>query len=169
MRRFVPAALGVAMVVTLNSPASADPDITRGDRISLAETARSYAAGEVCPFPTTVTFPVMQEFITYLYDDTGTIVGATITGKLVARVTNVASGATVDEVLTGLGTLSFGSDGSETIYVGGTILIAFKAGDSPANELDVVKGSSVLRIEGDGTRTLESYDGSIEDLCVTLA
>jgi hypothetical protein len=74
-----------------------------------------------------------------------------------------------DRILTGLGTLTFGSDGSETIDVGGTIMIAFRAGDSPSNELDVVTGASVLRIAADGERTLLSYDGAIEDLCVTLA
>jgi hypothetical protein len=163
------AVLGIVLVVALGSPAGADGGLARGNRTPLAETARSYAAGEVCPFPVTVTFPVNQEFITFLTNDTGTVVGATITGKLVARVTNVASGATTDRILTGLGTLTFGSDGSETIEVGGTIGIAFKAGDSPANEWDVVTGSSVLHIAADGTRTLVSSDGAIEDLCVTLA
>jgi len=169
MRAFGTAVTGLALVLALSSPAAANPAVTRGERSPLAETDRSYAAGEVCGFPMTVTFPVQQEFITNLFDENGTLVGATITGKLVARVTNTASGASVDRTLTGLGTLTFGADGSETIDVGGTIGIAFRGTDSPANEFDIVTGSSVLRIAADGTRTLLSSDGAIEDLCLTLA
>jgi hypothetical protein len=41
--------------------------------------------------------------------------------------------------------------------------------DSPADQLDVLTGNTVLVISGDGTKTLVSNDGSIEDVCETLA
>jgi hypothetical protein len=112
MRKISVAALSVLFVLAIVGPARAQVGVTRGDRMPLPEAPFSYPAGEVCAFPVSVTNPVQQEFITYLCDDEGNVVGATITGKLIATITNTATGESVDRILTGLGTISFGSDGS---------------------------------------------------------
>jgi len=130
------------------------------------------AAGDPCGFPlqghvvadrersrTTETFPDgsprYQEF----------------TGELVMRFTNLDSGASVVRNLTGRGDYEYFADGSFTLTdMGGHFAAGLHAGDDPTPGFYVVGGKGwAVHVAADGHRTLTEGQGTIEDLCQTLA
>jgi hypothetical protein len=126
-------------------------------------------AGVVCPFAISAE-PVRQHMlIRFHHDDSGAIDGYQITGPLIARVTNVETGASVERNLASFGTVTLNSDGSYDAVVEGNFLVFFTSGESPSNELLLLSGRTVLRGSATGVKTLVSASGRSEDLCRTLA
>jgi hypothetical protein len=126
-------------------------------------------AGVVCPFPVSAV-PVEQHLLLrYHYDDAGVIDGYEATGSLVGRFTNTDTGQSVVRNLSGPGTVTFGSDGSYDAVVSGNFAVFFLAGDTPANELLILSGHTVLHGSPTGEKTLVSSTGQTENLCETLA
>jgi hypothetical protein len=126
-------------------------------------------AGVVCTFAISAE-PVRQHMlIRYHYDDAGTVDGYQVTGPLVARITNVETGASVELNLASFGTVTLNPDGSYDAVVEGNFLVFFTSGESPSNELLLLVGRTVLHGSATGTKTLVSASGRTEDLCQTLA
>jgi hypothetical protein len=126
-------------------------------------------AGVVCSFEVTAE-PVRQKMrLRYHYADSGEIDGYQVTGPLIARITNTETGASLQQNLSGLGTVTLNADGSYDAVVDGNFLVFFLAGDSPANELLLLSGRTVLHGAPTGEKTLVSASGRTENLCDTLA
>jgi hypothetical protein len=126
-------------------------------------------AGVVCSFEVTAA-PVRQKMrLRYHYADSGEIDGYQVTGPLIARITNTETGASLQQNLSGLGTVTLNADGSYDAVVDGNFLVFFLAGDSPANELLLLSGRTVLHGAPTGEKTLVSESGRSENLCDTLA
>ena len=126
-------------------------------------------AGVVCPFEVSAE-PVMQnEQFRYHYDEAGSVDGYQLKGPLVARITNTATGASLERNLASFGTVTFNADGSYDAVVDGNFLVFFLGGDSPSNELLLLTGRTVLRGTPTGEKVLVSRSGASEDLCRTLA
>jgi hypothetical protein len=126
-------------------------------------------AGVVCPFEVSAE-PVRQsEQFRYHYDDTGSVDGYQLKGPLVARITNTATGASLQRNLASFGTVTFNGDGSYDAVVDGNFLVFFLSGESPSNELLLLTGRTVLHGASTGEKTLVSTTGRSKDLCTTLA
>jgi len=126
-------------------------------------------AGAVCSFSVTAA-PVREDLrVRYHHDAAGNIDGYQATGQLIARITNNETGASVVRNLSGPGTVTFNPDGSYDAVAGGDFLIFFLPGDNPASQLLLLNGYTVLHGAPDGSKTLVSHSGSVENLCDTLA
>jgi hypothetical protein len=129
----------------------------------------SVAAGVVCPFAVSAE-PVHEDLaVRYHYDDTGAIDAYQFKGPLVARITNVESGASVDRSLSGFGTVTPHADGSYDAVFEGGLLLFMGSGDSPSSELLLLTGRTELHGSPTGAKTVVSASGQSEDLCQTLA
>jgi hypothetical protein len=126
-------------------------------------------AGYVCPFTVTAE-PVREDLrVRYHYDDAGNVDGYEATGQLIARITNVDTGESVVRNLSGPGTVTFNPDGSYDAVVSGDFLVFFLGQDSPAHQLLLLSGHTVLHGAPNGAKTLVSNSGQAENLCDTLA
>lgn len=135
----------------------------------------SYPAGEVCRFPVRLEFPVNQVVQRTWTNDTGQPVFATGTGLLIAKATNLDTGASVLANLDGTGTYSYLADGSVVVSGGGGILVSLHTGDNPPNELlfSKVDAHSFISVRlattgGHTTKTVLQLAGPHEDLCQLL-
>jgi hypothetical protein len=136
----------------------------------------TYAAGDVCPFPVRVVFPVNQEVQRTWTDAAGNPVFALASGPLVARAINLDTGRATVVDLDGTGNFSFLPDGSFVLSGGGGVLASLHTGDSPPNELlfSPVTAKSFLSIreatvDGRTVKTVLALDGPHTDLCQVLA
>ena len=126
-------------------------------------------AGLVCSFAVRAE-PVVEHLrVRYHYDDAGNVDGYEATGALVARITNLDTGASVQRNLSGPGTVVFYPDGSYDAVTNGNFLVFFLPGDTPSSQLLLSSGHTVLHGNPDGTKTLVSSTGRSENLCETLA
>jgi hypothetical protein len=162
------ASLAIIGLLSLATIASADT-ATRSKREFLPEQGFSYPPGEVCPFPVRVDIVRNDQYVTHHYDQQGNLVSDSITGALVVRVTNTATGTSVERNLAGKGIIEYNPDGSLTFDGTGHFLAGFHGADSPRNQLLVFSGHTIVDISATGRKTLVSNDGAAEDLCVTLA
>jgi hypothetical protein len=129
----------------------------------------SVPAGLVCSFPVQAD-PVRQDLaIRYHYDEAGNPDGYQVKGVLIAQITNVDTGASVERNSSSFGTVLYNSDGSWEAVVTGPFLVFFVTGDNPSNQLLLLSGRTVLRGDPTGTKTLVSESGASEDLCTTLS
>ena len=164
------AVVSVVLVAVLAATTIAAADTaTRSKREFLPEQGFSYPAGEVCAFPVRVDIVTNQQYVTHHYDEQGNLVSDSITGALVVQVTNTATGESVERNLAGYGVVDYHPDGSLTFSGNGHFLAGFHATDSPANQLLVFSGNTVVDISSTGRKTLVHTDGAAEDLCATLA
>ena len=125
-------------------------------------------AGVVCSFTVTAE-PVREDLrVRYHYDSAGVIDGYQASGQLFGRITNTETGASVVRNLSGPGSVRFNSDGSWDATVAGDFLVFFRSQDSPANELLLLSGGTVLHGSPNGQKTLVSHTGQVENLCETL-
>lgn len=127
-------------------------------------------AGDVCPFPVAGEFPVNEQRATVVRNPDGSTRAQYVSGRLVGRFTNTASGRTVERDLSGVGAVTFRPDGSSRLAVAGGALVGFHVGDSPAGIFEVNGPRSVVVVDfaADGTRTRRVQIGPYEDLCATL-
>jgi hypothetical protein len=126
-------------------------------------------AGSVCSFGLGITFPTQDLRETDYYDASGTLVRSFVTGPLIADVTNLSTGRSAVRSESGPGWFYYHPDGSLTIVAPEHIGVGFHAGDSPADELLIFSGRTVINISATGVKTLVTQDGSAENMCVTLA
>jgi hypothetical protein len=129
----------------------------------------SVPAGLVCTFPVEAD-PVRQDLaVRYHYDEAGNPDGYQVKGVLIAQITNLDTGASVQRNISSFGTVLYNPDGSWEAVVTGPFLVFFVTGDNPSNQLLLFSGRTVLRGDPSGAKTLVSESGRTEDLCRALS
>jgi hypothetical protein len=130
--------------------------------------AISVPAGVVCPFAISAE-PVREDLaVRYHYDESGAVDAYQFKGPLVARITNLDTGASVERSLSGFGTVTPHADGSYDAVFEGGLLLFQRSGDSPSSELLLLTGRTELHGSPTGVKTVVSASGQSEDLCKTL-
>lgn len=168
MKRLATVSLSVLALALAGAGATTAADGSYGPWEPTDQAPITAPAGVVCSF-TVSAEPVRQDLrVRYHYDSAGNIDGYEATGQLFGRITNTETGASVVRNLSGPGTVTFHSDGSWDADVAGDFLVFFLAQDSPANELLLFSGHTVLHGSPSGEKTLVSHAGQVENLCDTL-
>ncbi|MFG1805218.1 hypothetical protein [Streptomyces sp. NPDC049040] len=130
-----------------------------------------YPAGEVCAFPSHADFPVSDLTTRTWTDAAGRPVFAVESGPLVMRVTNLATGKSVERDISGTGVITY-PDPDSFILSGNDWSAGFHTGDHPHNQWIVAGPFMSVEIStaaGRSSRTLLALAGPYEDLCKTLA
>ncbi|MFI1097313.1 hypothetical protein [Streptomyces sp. NPDC020917] len=129
------------------------------------------AAGDVCDFALHADVVQDGERIrTLAVDATGAPTEQEVTGPLVFRYTDVATGAAVDRDLAGTAWLFHHADGSQTWVVDGHLGLGIHAANPyQARGYSVLTGTLVLSIGTDHFPRVTAHAGPVEDLCATLA
>ncbi|MEY9846969.1 hypothetical protein ABH940_004056 [Streptacidiphilus sp. BW17] len=158
---------GVGLAFALPGTAAADPP---GPWQSYRSGPFTDAAGEVCSFPLSGHSVADQEKIrTLAVDSSGEPTEQEITGQLVFRYTDDATGAWTDENLTGTAWLYHHADGSQTWVVSGHLGLGIRAGNPYAAQgYSILGGSLTVQITADHYPYVTGHDGSTEDLCQEL-
>jgi hypothetical protein len=166
MRRVLTLLAPLVLVLAGASPVSAAPP-TKEPQLPFSV---DFAAGEVCDFAVRQeTTAISSKTITFNRHD-----GAfrqVLTGRIVERITNLATGASVIRNSSGPGKVSINAAGHVVLKFGGSSVITFFDGD--------VIGPALLYITGGGAEFEVGDDGfffirvdlpaHVEDLCATLA
>jgi hypothetical protein len=131
--------------------------------------AGSFPAGVVCPFALSVEPIVDGASATTHYDKQGDIRWIHGSGPLVYRYTNDDTGTSVDLNISGPGKQTEGADGLIHIDGTGPWSLAFFPGDSPSSTFLYLKGHLHFTVDPtDGTLTLVSHTGTVENICDML-
>jgi hypothetical protein len=126
-------------------------------------------AGAVCPFTVTAE-PIREDLrVRYHYDSAGNVDGYEASGQLIGRITNEETGASVVRNLSGPGTVIFHRDGSYDAVLSGDFLVFLLAQDSPSHQLNLYSGRTLLHGAPDGSKSVVSHSGQVENLCDTLS
>ncbi|MBN6543907.1 hypothetical protein, partial [Actinacidiphila bryophytorum] len=129
-----------------------------------------YPAGEVCAFPSHADFPVSDLTTSTWTDAAGTPVFAIESGPLIMKVTNLATGRSVERDISGTGVITY-PDPDSFVLSGNDWSAGFHTGDHPHNQWIVASTFMSVKIStvaGKSTRTLLALAGPYEDLCKTL-
>jgi hypothetical protein len=129
------------------------------------------AAGELCDFAVHGQ-PVVDQVRkrTLQTNPDGTPRSELYVGKLVVRVTNVATGAFYDADASGDAVIVSAADGSSTWYVHGPVLVGFRAGTGNLPRgLYVIDGLYRLAFAPDGFKTLTMLRGTEDNVCTHIA
>ncbi len=91
-------------------------------------------------------------------------------GELIDRVTNTSNGRFFDADASGSAVITYGTDGSQTWYVLGPVLVGARAGSGNIPRgLWVIDGVYRLVIDANNTKTLTMISGSLDDVCARIA
>jgi hypothetical protein len=168
MRRFVTISLALC-VLALGAATAAAADGSWGSWEPTSQGPVGIPAGAVCPFAVAAE-PVHQNLaVRYHYDASGAIDAYEFKGSLLARITNLDTGASTERSLSGFGTVTPHPDGSYDAVFEGGLLLLLGGGDSPSSELLLLTGRTVLHGSPTGVKTVVAASGASEDLCQTLA
>jgi hypothetical protein len=129
-------------------------------------------AGSRCPFELTGAIVRDKERIRTLstYAD-GSPAQQEVTGLLVVRYTNVATGESIDRNLTGDALIDLRPDGTIARFtlVEGHLAVGLGAGDAGGPAFLVLSGSGfAVDFAPDGSRTVTTGTGTAENVCQTL-
>ncbi|WP_327290095.1 hypothetical protein [Streptomyces sp. NBC_01198] len=130
-----------------------------------------YPAGEVCAFAAHADFPVSDLTTRTWTDAAGTPVFAIESGPLVMKVTNLATGKSVERDISGSGVVTY-PDPDSFVLSGNDWSAGFHTGDHPHNRWIVASTYMSVKIStvaGTTSRRLLVLAGPYEDLCATLA
>jgi hypothetical protein len=166
MRRVLTLLAPLALVLALASPVSAAPPTKEPQEAFSTD----FAAGEVCAFP------VRQETTdikakTIIFNRHDGAFREITTGRIVERITNLDTGASVIRKSSGPGKLSINAAGHLEIKFGGSSVVAFFEGDvTGAGLLYMTGGGATFEIGDDGFFFVRvDLPAHVEDLCATLA
>jgi hypothetical protein len=167
-KRITGLAVSVGVLVTA-FPAAASADGS-GGWTQVPYQSRDQAAGTVCPFELKTDFPVqaVEQRISATYPD-GTPARTDFRGPLIARFSNAATGASVEEDLSGVGTLFNLPDGSSLWNVPDNIGVGIHPGDPyhAAGEY-VFSGGSVIAVTA-AHQVVILYQTKVTDVCAALS
>ncbi|WUH92434.1 hypothetical protein OG900_21535 [Streptomyces sp. NBC_00433] len=130
-----------------------------------------YAAGAVCAFPSHADFPVSDLTTRTWSDADGNPVFAIESGPLVMKVTNLATGKSVERDISGTGVITY-PDPNSFILSGNDWSAGFHTGSQPHNQWIVAStfmSVKITTVAGKTTGTLLALVGPYEDICKTLA
>lgn len=175
--RILGVALSAGMLVAAG-PAIASADTTRGTGSTggtggwtpVTYTARDYAAGNVCSFELKEDFPTqgVEERIVAAYPD-GSPLRTDFRGPLIARFTNVATGAQAEGDLSGAGRLYNLPDKSSLWTIPDNFGLTVHAGDPYHAQGEwVLSGGSVLSVSPTG-QVAVLYQAKATDVCAELS
>jgi hypothetical protein len=159
----------LALLSLLAAPAAASSAALKTHHYPITQPPLREPAGEVCPFALQATFPVQKLYETDYYDSSGTLVRSSFTGPLIAKFTNLATGAAAVRNLSGFAVFTYNPDGSLTIVSDGHLGLGLHQGDSPSGQYLVTSGHARITISASGVKTLTELDGTSENICQTLA
>ncbi|WP_203723662.1 hypothetical protein [Actinoplanes teichomyceticus] len=124
-------------------------------------------AGVNCDFPLHAE-PVVDEVVTRVLErfPDGSIRRDAYRGDLVVRVTNDETGGHYDADVSGSALVDHATDGSQTWYVAGPVLLRVREGQGNIPRgLWIVDGLYRLAISATGHRTLTMVRGSLDNVC----
>ncbi|MGL5910700.1 MAG: hypothetical protein ACRCZP_11905 [Phycicoccus sp.] len=174
LRQVITPAVALAALLAGPTTASAGPTSDRGDDQPgwerLVAAPFTSPAGDLCPFELR-SEPVFDEVytrITKTYPD-GSPKRQEYSGPLVVRLTNTASGESVQRDLSGRAVATYAPDGSFEFRIQGPAAVGFRAdrGDSLPTGYYVLRGVHVVSFAADGTLTVDR--GAEENVCRTLS
>jgi hypothetical protein len=171
-RAAVIVALG-AMLSTIGAVETAAPALARGDgwQFQPAPPAIILPA-TFCGFEVQITFPVGREYAKILTASDG-FVTTLVTGSSFASVTNLETGKTVTENISGPAKETVNLDGPMTTTATGLNPIALTPADAARfglPTLGVTAGARTLSVAADGSITSLTLDGRVVvDLCAALS
>ncbi len=157
LRRLALTAATVIPIVlaTFATPAAAVPP--QREPVQLPDQIR-LAAGDFCPWPAIVTWPVNNEIATTFYDQQGNVTRVLITGALRVTIENADTGESETFNIPGSGVII----GSSLIYRGRNVIF-------PVNgELNLVSGRVVVTVDSQGFQHPVIVNGSTTDICALL-
>jgi hypothetical protein len=118
-----------------------------------------FPAGVVCSFALAIEIVVNQDVATTFPPTPNGDVVQLVTGRVVVRYTNVSTGTSITENLSGPARFTVHADGSLTIELWG-----------PQGFPDFINwGRIVIEVSPDGVGTLVSQNGHSEDVCAALS
>jgi hypothetical protein len=128
-------------------------------------------AGTVCPFPVGLTFPTNRERAVTFAGEHGGPYDTIITGAVVARVTNLATGAALTASIAGPVFIADNGGGALTVTLRGRALVYTGPGAAIAPALLLTSGTVVLRADAatGGILAIDRVQGGAEDACAPLA
>jgi hypothetical protein len=166
MRRALTPAFATLLVLAFASPVSAAPPT----REAQGSFVNDFAAGDVCDFAVR-TESVVTNATTTTFDRRDGAFRQNLSGRLVERVTNLDTGASVIRNSSGPAKV-FVNDASHVVLTyGGASVLPFFDGDVTGRGLLYFKGGGALTEIGDDGFffVLVVFPPHVEDLCATLA
>ena len=165
-------ALG-ALLSMVAGVVTASPALARGDGWQILPAPPAIIVpATFCGFEIQVTFPVDREFAKILTASNG-FMTTLVTGSLFASVTNLETGKTITENISGPSKTTVFPDGSMTEAATGLNPIALSAADAARFGLPtfgVTAGARTVSIAPDGSITSLSLDGHVlVDVCAALS
>ncbi|HEV8192192.1 MAG TPA: hypothetical protein VGP82_12040 [Ktedonobacterales bacterium] len=158
-----------AMVLSVlsSSPASANGKPTRAPRLLGSE---EFPAGLACSFAVASQTLTNNEFTTTFPAEANGDVVQLVTGYVVQRFTNLATGKSLSATLSGPGTIVFHPDGSVTASAEGPSVLILFPGDIPSGPSLVINyGQYVVNITPSGQFIVQKRTGTQFDVCAALS
>jgi hypothetical protein len=175
MRRLISLVAAAAAVLLTAGPASAATR-TDGDEGWVPAPAGPFdqAAGVTCDFPLhgePIVDEVMKKVLA-TYPD-GSPKSEIYTGALIIRVTNTATGASVDADASGTAVIDYLPGGSfassSTWHVAGPVLVGFReGGGNLPRGMYILNGIYTLKFSDTGYKTVKFRVGGADNLCDDL-
>jgi hypothetical protein len=159
------AATALSMLTSSGASASGKP--TRAPRLLGSEV---FPAGLACSFAVASQTLTNNEFTTtFPADGNGDIVQL-VTGYVVQRFTNPATGKSLSATVSGPGTIVFHPDGSVTASAEGPSVLILFPGDVPSGPSFVINyGQVVVTITSSGQFIVQKQTGAQFDVCAALS
>ncbi len=158
-----------ALLALPSSPASASGMPTRTP-VPDSYNTLTLAAGQACAFPVHAEPVVNSEVFTTFPPEANGDVVTQITGYLLERVANLATGKSVVVNISGPETVVLHSDGSITLIAyGPSVLILFPTDSPPGPTFVINYGRYVANFTLSGQETLVSQSGTQFDVCAALS
>ncbi|NUR30335.1 MAG: hypothetical protein HOV83_31535 [Catenulispora sp.] len=165
------AVAGLLVVTVAGMPSAASADVGgSGGWTPVTYSPRDYAAGDVCSFELTVTFPTqgVEQRVAIAKPD-GTPLRTDFRGPLIARFSNAATGAWMDGDLSGDGTLYNLPDGWSLWRVPDNIGVTIHAGNPyHAQGEFILSGGSVIAVSPTRQDAI-LHQTRVTDVCAALS
>jgi hypothetical protein len=159
------AAMALSVLPSSGAIASGKP--TRAPRLLGSE---DFPGGLACRFEVTSQPLTNNEFTTTFPAEASGDVVQLVTGYVVQRFTNVATGKSLRATLSGPGTLVFHPDGSVSANADGPSVLILFPGDIPSGSIFVINyGRYVVHITLSGQFIVQKQTGAQFNVCAALS
>ncbi len=157
-RRIIAATGAIALALSLFAPAAL-ADAPSRDYLPITGPLE-FAAGDPCTFPIRIDVLVNTEYGVTFRDDAGNLVRQLVGGRLIVAITNVTTGASITENVSGPGIYRFHADGSLSAILRGNSL-AFGPG-----EMWLTTGTVLVEVDASGAvASLTQHGGTRRAVC----